>query len=232
MIKNQMARSRRYIIPDLPHHTIQRGNNRQNIFYDEGDKTYFLSKLEEIAKKAQVLIGSYCLMTNHIHLLLYPKDERGLIKVMKETSQYYSQYINRKHKRTGKFWENRYKLHIVDPESEWVIARYIESNPIRAEIVKRAEDYKYSSARANLLGEHNNLITKDIIKKDREGYRDFFHQLDAADPNHIRQINITVEQQKILGSDKFINWLENRLGACLRVRGRGRPSTKQPSKNK
>ncbi len=219
-----MARSIRYIIPNLPHHAIQRGNNRQNIFYNQADRNYFLSKLKEIAKKAQVSIGSYCLMTNHIHLLLYPKDGKGLIKVMKETAQHYTQYINRKHKRTGKLWENRYKLHIIDPENEWVIARYIEGNPARAKITEKAENYKYSSARANLLGERDSLITKDIIKKDREGYRSFFYDLEAADPKHIKEIDITAEQQKALGSNKFITWLESRFDTCLRVRGRGRPS--------
>ena len=74
---------------------------------------------------------------------------------MKGSLQHYTQYINRKHKRSGKLWENRYKLHIVDPECEWAVARYIENNPMRAKMIKKAEDYKYSSARANLLGANN-----------------------------------------------------------------------------
>lgn len=122
-------------------------------------------------------------MTNYIHLLLYPEEEKGLIKVMKKTAQYYTQYINRKYKRTGKLWENRYKLHIVDPESEWVMARYIENKPLRAKMVQSAESYEYSSARANLLGERNYLITKDIIKKNREEYRDFFITLELMIQN-------------------------------------------------
>ena len=218
-----MSRSIRYIIPKLPHHAIQRGNNRQDIFFNQADRAYFLFKLKEIAEKEKVLIGSYCLMTNHIHLLLYPEEEKGLVRLMKETAQHYTQHINRKYKRTGKFWENRYKLHIVDPESEWVIARYIESNSLRAKMVKIAEDYKYSSARANLLGEQNDLITKDIIGKDRKEYKDFFYEQGANDSKHIGKISITAEQQKPLGSIKFINWIEARFGTYLKVRGRGRP---------
>ena len=218
-----MSRPVRYIIPKLPHHAIQRGNNRQDIFFNQADRVYFLSKLKEIAEKEKVLISSYCLMTNHVHLLLYPEEEKGLVKLMKETAQHYTQYINRKYKRTGKFWENRYKLHIVDPQSEWVIARYIESNPSRAKMVKTAEDYKHSSARANLLGEQDVLITKDIIGKDRKEYKDFFYEQEASDPKHLGEISITAEQQKPLGNIKFINWIETRFDTYLKVRGRGRP---------
>ena len=218
-----MARAKRYIIPGLPHHAIQRGNNRQNIFFDKADRLYFLSKLEEISQEEKVPIGAYALMTNHIHMLLYPEKADGLIKFMKGAAQNYTQYINRKRKRSGKLWENRYKLHIVDPECEWVIARYIESNPVRARMVKKAEDYKYSSARTNLLGESSSIVTKDIIQLRKKAYQDFFYESEAMDKEHIKRIAEIVQQEKALGTGKFIDWLEKKMDVCMKVRGRGRP---------
>ena len=219
-----MARAMRYIIPDLPHHAIQRGNNRQDIFFDETDRLYFLSKLKEISQNEKVLIGSYALMTNHIHILLYPKTKDGLINTMKGTLQHYTQYINRKHKRSGKLWENRYKLHIVDPECEWIVARYIENNPMRAKMIKKAEDYKYSSARANLLGENNTIITRDIIQGKRKEYNIFFYDSESMNKEHIAQITDIIQQEKALGSTKFINWIEEKFKVCFKVRAIGRPA--------
>lgn len=120
-----MPRKTRYIIPQIPHHTLQRGNNRQRVFYDVEDRRRFLSSLTTLSKKENVLLGAYCLMTNHVHLLLYPQTSAGLIKLMKSLSQLHTQHINHKYKRTGKLWENRYKLNIIDPDYEWIVARYI-----------------------------------------------------------------------------------------------------------
>lgn len=222
-----MARAIRYIIPDFPHHAIQRGNNRQDIFFDKADRVYFLSKLKELFKEEKVLISSYCLMTNHVHMLLYPQGRDALIRAMKGVAQHYAQYVNHKYKRSGKLWENRYKLHIVDPEYEWVVARYIENNPLRAKMIEKAEKYDYSSARSHLLNDSNSacndIITKDIIRAEREGYRDFFYDLKAMDKEHIAQVANTVQQEKVLGSEKFIKWVEEKFNVCLKVRGKGRP---------
>src|SRR3989338_10855138 len=130
-----MPRKIRYILPELAHHAIQRGNNRQNVFLDMDDRQSFLQSLGKYGRENNVYIGAYCLMTNHVHLLLYPETEEGLIVFMKLVSQMHSQRMNRKYRRSGKLWENRYKLHIVDPDYEWYVARYIELNPVRARMV-------------------------------------------------------------------------------------------------
>jgi len=227
-----MARAMRYIIPNLPHHAIQRGNNRQNIFFDKADRAYFLSKLKKLLEKEKVLMGSYCLMTNHVHMLLYPQRRDALITVMKGTAQHYTQYVNRKYKRSGKLWENRYKLHIVDPEYEWVVARYIENNPLRAKMVKKAENYNFSSARFHLLNDgasasDGEVITKDIIQAKRKEYEDFFYDLEAMNKDHIAQVADVIQQEKVLGGEKFIKWVEGKFNACLRIRGKGRPAKKK-----
>ncbi|MBN2120771.1 MAG: transposase [Candidatus Omnitrophica bacterium] len=219
-----MPRKIRYIIPQIPHHALQRGNNRQKIFSDKKDKDYFLANLKQYAQENKVAIGAYCLMTNHFHLLLYPESYEGLVNFMKLISQVYSQYINRKHKRTGKLWENRYKLHIVDPDYEWVVTRYIEQNPFRAGIVKKAEDYKYSSARAHLNGVDDDILTKDILKGEKKDYRIFFDDDKARDVMFLDKIRTILKQEKVLGSNDFIKRIEKRFKASFIVRERGRPA--------
>lgn len=222
-----MPRTVRYIIPNLAHHVLQRGNNRQNIFFDKKDRVYFLSKMKEISEKEKVLIGAYCLMTNHIHLLLYPKIADGMIKMLKLVAQFYTQCVNRRYRRTGKLWENRYKMHLVDPDYEWVVARYIERNPIRANMVKNATDYQYSSARAHLLGYKDIILTKNIIKSDRKAYFEFFNESESDTKEHLAQIRAVIQQQKVLGSLNFIKRLEDKFNVCFRIRRRGRPLAKK-----
>ena len=218
-----MPRNQRYILPDVPHHAFQRGNNRQKIFHREEDQAYFLKHTKNYAKENQVRIGAYCIMTNHFHLMVFPKDKEGLIKFMKAGSQKYSQYFNKRYKRTGKIWENRYKMNIVDPESSWFVARYIERNPLRAGMVKKAEEYKHSSAARHLSGKEDNLITEDILKNDRENYVRFFHEKDADDITELDRLRLIIQQQKAIGSNGFLGMLKEKFKVDFNVKGRGRP---------
>ena len=218
-----MPRKIRYIIPQIPHHALQRGNNRQPVFYDAEDRAIFLLNLIKNSKKENVLVGSYCLMTNHIHLLLYPQTPKGLIRLMKLLAQLHTQHINRKYKRTGKLWENRYKLNIVDPDCEWIVARYIERNPVRAGIVKSAASYQYSSAAAHLKMAKDELLTKDIIQGRGSEYMKFFDENEADKKENLKNIQMIVEQEKAWGSTKFIKDLEDRFKTVFRTRKRGRP---------
>lgn len=218
-----MSRKNRYVINGIPHHAFQRGNNGQNIFRQETDKMFFIKHLARDAKENKVNIGSYCLMTNHFHFLLFPETRDGLITLMKSVSQRYSQYFNWKYKRTGKIWENRYKLNLVEPESAWLVARYIERNPVRARMVERAEEYEYSSAAQHLSGEKNALVTEDILKNSRESYIRFFYEKDADDKKKLDQMRTIIQQQKAIGSDNFLEKLKKEFKVDFNVRMRGRP---------
>jgi putative transposase len=160
-------------------------------------------------------------MDNHVHLLVYPDSKEGMIKFMKSISQYHTQYINRKYKRSGKLWENRYKMHLVDPDYEWTVARYIELNPVRANMVNDPADYQYSSARNHLKDDKDDKINKDIIKERKKDYRGFVEE--GIKGKEIKQIRDVLQQGKILGTDEFINKIEKKLKITLKVRGRGRP---------
>ena len=140
---------------------------------------------------------------------------------MKSINQYYTQYINRKYKRSGKLWENRYKLHLVDPDYEWVVARYIELNPVRARMITNPTDYHYSSAKKHLKGEKDSIVSKDIIEGKERDYLEFIKE--EIKERELKQIRDTLKQGKVLGSDKFISKVEKRFGGTFRIRGVGRP---------
>ncbi|MCF7874700.1 MAG: transposase [Candidatus Omnitrophica bacterium] len=216
-----MPRQVRYIIPKVAHHAMQRGNNRQQIFFNSKDKQFFCQNLKKYSKEYKAYIGAYCLMDNHLHLLVYPDSKEGMIKFMKSISQYHTQYINRQYKRSGKLWENRYKMHLVDPDYEWTVARYIELNPVRANMVNDPTGYQYSSARNHLKDDKDDKINKDIIKERKKDYRGFVEE--GIKGKEIKQIRDVLQQGKILGTDEFIDKIEKKLKITLKVRGRGRP---------
>ncbi len=147
-----MPRIARAVATGYPHHVIQRGNNKEKVFFDKEDRERYLSLLKKYSDKWDSPILAYCLMSNHVHLLTRPDMEESLYKMMQGVTLCYTQYINRKYERTGRLWESRYHSCIVDKERYlWAVARYIEQNPVRAKMVKRVEDYLYSSARARIV---------------------------------------------------------------------------------
>lgn len=141
-----MARLPRLTVAEFPHHVIQRGNDRQPIFRDAGDQERLLGLLGEYASREKVAIHSYVLMDNHFHLLLTPQTQIGIPRMMQGVGRTYVQYFNRRHRRTGTLWEGRYRATTVqtDPYCLACMA-YIDLNPVRAGIVKRPEDYVWSS---------------------------------------------------------------------------------------
>lgn len=227
-----MPRKRRFILPNLPHHAIQRGNNRQQIYFENEDYDYYLRILHRESLEKGVGIGAYCLMTNHLHLLLYPREAEGLIGMMKSVSQHYSQYVNKKYHRSGKLWDNRYKLNLVDPDCKWVVARYIEKNPLRARMVFRAELYPYSSARAHLLGTKDAILTYDIMGSFGERYKAFFDEISSEEEAAQRRLRETSQQGKPFGGQAFLEKMGQIFGVDFTIKQRGRPRRHELSTNK
>jgi putative transposase len=127
-----MPRLGRAVAPGYPHHVIQRGNNRENVFFEKEDRTKYLSLLNKYAFKWNAPIMAYCLMSNHIHLLTKPLSEESLFKMMQGLTLCYTQYINRMYGRTGRLWESRYHSCIVDHDKYlWAVARYIRQEKKR-----------------------------------------------------------------------------------------------------
>ncbi len=144
-----MARLPRLYFPGCVQHVIQRGNNRDAFFYDEADYKVYLSFVNDAAKKYQVAIHAFVLMTNHVHLLATPSGEQGISRLMQALGRRYVQYINFTYGRTGTLWEGRYKSTLVDSDSYLLtVYRYLELNPVRAGMVTHASEYPWSSYQA------------------------------------------------------------------------------------
>jgi putative transposase len=222
-----MPRIARAVATGFPHHVIQRGNNKEKLFFDKKDREQYLSLLKKYADKWDSPILSYCLMSNHVHLLTRPKEEESLYKMMQGITLCYTQYINRKYKRTGRLWESRYHSCIVDKEKYlWAVARYIEQNPPRAKIVKKEEDFPYSSARAHIKGIRDEVLGEDLFEEgQRKDYREFIRTgIPEEERNRIRYSTRT---GRPFGSETFVRNMEKKLDRRFILRSPGRPKKKR-----
>lgn len=205
-----MARLPRFVIPGQPQHVIQRGNNREVVFVADEDYRYYLAKLQEACQKYQCDLHAYVLMTNHVHLLMTPHIEKGIGKVMQSLGRYYVQYFNHQYRRTGTLWEGRYKATLLDSE-QYLLAcsRYIELNPVRANMVDQPEDYPWSSYHGNAWGHEDRLLRKHEVynalgsndEERRLHYRALFsHHASEKELNEIRD---ATNKAWVLGNDRF-----------------------------
>jgi putative transposase len=154
-----MARALRLQIPGLSQHVIQRGNNRSDLFRCAMDYAFFLTTLREAARRCHFDVHAYVLMTNHVHALATPRIKTGLSRGMQIVGTRYVNYFNRRYARTGTLFDGRYRSMAIETERYWFTCmRYVELNPVRAGLVSRPEDYRWSSYGANALGIRDGLV--------------------------------------------------------------------------
>ncbi len=159
-----MPRLKRLVVPGLPHHVILRGNNRSDIFVRPDDFNFYLEKLEAACADYGCDVHAYVLMTNHLHLLVTPRQESSLAQTMQMVGRHYVPYFNRVADRTGALFESRYRSTIVDSEPYLLICmRYVELNPVRAGIVRHPRAYRWSSYATNAMGQPNPLVTQHTV---------------------------------------------------------------------
>ncbi len=180
-----MPRQPRYWFPSAVLHVVQRGNNRSPIFVDDDDRRRFVDDLFAATRKHGVALHAYVLMTNHVHLLASPRAAEAMPRTMQTAGRRYVARFNRMHARTGTLWEGRYRATLVDADQYFFACmRYIESNPVRAGMVGRPEEYRWSSHRANALGAYDPLVTLhalytslgDVAESRCAAYRRMFEQ--------------------------------------------------------
>jgi len=219
-----MPRLARNVFPKLPHHITQRGNRREDIFFMESDRAIYLKWLNEYSQKYNVDVLAYCLMTNHVHLILKPDSEDGLQKVLKPLHMRYAQYINKAKGWKGHLWQGRFFSSALDESYLWSAIRYIEQNPVRAGMVDNAEDYIWSSATAHCG------IKKDSLLSDLTGLKRAISMQEWSKwlllPEQEDEINIiqrNIEKGLPCGSENFIDHLEKQINQQLRYRPQGRP---------
>lgn len=215
-----MARLARIVIPGLPHHVTQRGNRRERTFFEDDDYALYLDLLAESKIKARSEIWAYCLMPNHVHLIVVPSDEDGLRRTVSDLHRRYTGYINARARMTGHLWQGRYGSVVMDEEHLFNAVHYVTLNPVRAGLVKRAEDWPWSSARAHLAGKDDKVVTvKPVL--DRVG--DFAALLDTPiDPDEAYVALRRAETVgRPIGGDEWLEGLEIKTGKTLKPGKRG-----------
>jgi len=217
-----MPRLARIIGPSYPHHLVQRGNNRREVFSDHADRQYYLALLKRYAQKQAVSILAYCLMSNHVHLLVRPGPSSNLPKMMQGIALCYTQAFNRKYGQTGRLWESRYYSSVVEEERYlWAVSCYIEQNPVRAGLTSYPEKYPYSSAAAHMLGVADPVLGEALFDQgETEGYKTLMRELK---PSQIDAIRKQTRSGRPLGTEDFSQKLGGILGRDITQRPRGRP---------
>lgn len=217
-----MARQARIVIPDLSYHITQRGNYRQDVFDRDCDYKQYCRWINEYAKENNVAILAYCLMVNHVHFVVIPKQAEDLACLFKTVHMRYAHYINRQRQVNGHLWQGRFYSCILDDAHLYRAIRYVENNPVRAKIVKDAWDYEYSSASDHSQCRSNSLLDLTIPKNIRIG-QDWKEYLKEDDSELTSDIRLKTKRGLAVGSDKFIKKLEGILNRSLVCIKHGRP---------
>jgi len=229
-----MARRLRLFAADIPYHVIQRGNNRNPIFFSEEDYLFFLDTLAEAKIKHPCLVLGYCLMTNHFHLLLQPKEKDNVSLLIKLLGGKYVRYINKAYKRTGTLWEGRFKCCLIDKNIYFLSClRYIETNPVRAGMVVLPELYRWSSYRARAFGEKNAILDLDSWynglgpnpQEQQLNYRKFFKT--SMPESELKLIREMTQKNGLIGCSNFKEGIQRITGKKIIFRDPGRPANSE-----
>src|SRR5216684_7215921 len=172
-----MARLARVVIPGHPHHVTQRGNGRACTFFGDADYALYRDLLAENCRAATVEVWAWCLMPNHVHLILVPSDPDGLRRALARVHRHYAGVIQARRKRSGHFWQGRFGAVVMDEAHLAAALRYVSLNPVRARLVKRARDWRWSSARASHRGKDDGVTA---LKPIRDRFPRFADLLSSA----------------------------------------------------
>lgn len=226
-----MPRTSRVVLPNYPHHIIQRGHNKQVIFASDEDYVYYLENLKEWKKALGCHIYAYCLMTNHVHLIVNPgKDAENLALLMKRVSGRQTRYVNKIEGRSGTLWEGRYKSSPIKAD-EYLLAccRYIELNPVRAGIIEDPITYKWSSYRHKVGNEQLDWLDSDpcyirLGATDRERGKKYKGWISKSIPEgEWEMLRQAIQRGQLTGGDKFVEAVAKKIGRRIEFRGQGRP---------
>ena len=221
-----MPRKPRFYLPGVPAHIIQRGNNRQAVFFCDEDYSAYLGWLKSGTKAHDCAIHAYVLMTNHVHLLVTPQQTDAISRLMQYVGRHYVTYVNHLYKRSGSLWEGRHKGCVI-AQDKYLLAcsRYIELNPVRAGMVTQPGSY-----RGNALGETDGLLTRHGLYTElgatpterQHRYHELFRT--SLEPEQVHDIRATVQTGTPLGNDRFREQIEQALGCKVGQARRGKPS--------
>jgi len=215
-----MARLARLVIPGMPYHVTQRGNRRGTTFFEEGDFQVYRDYLAEAVNISGASVWAYCLMPNHVHLIVVPGDPDGLRATFANAHRRYARFINARHRWTGHLWQGRFGAVVMDDAHLTHAARYVALNPVRARLCERAEDWPWSSARAHLAGEDDGLVEVAPLLQRVGDFAAFLAT--EEDQQATRALRMAETTGRPLGSASWIAKLEALTGRALAAKRRGR----------
>ncbi|MGB3223852.1 MAG: transposase [Desulforhopalus sp.] len=218
-------------MPNTPHHVVQRGHNRQTVFVGEDDFDYYRENLIFFKQEFNCKIFAYCLMTNHVHLIIDPGDNPEMLsQLMKRVAGRQTRYVNKLEKRTGSLWEGRFKSSIVST-AEYLPAccRYIELNPVRASVAINPADYKWSSFNCLANGKIDPVVDQRPCYKSlgtngperQKAWKTYVY--DTIADYELKLIRDALQRGQVTGGDKFQQEISKKLGIRLSNKGPGRP---------
>jgi len=214
-----MARLARVVVPGVPHHVTQRGNGRARVFFGAADYALYRDLLAEECRAAEVEVWAWCLMPNHVHLILVPSDADGLRRALAPVHRYYAGVIHARQKRTGHFWQGRFGAVAMDEEHLAAAVRYVALNPVRARLVKRARDWRWASTRAHLAGRNDGITALAPIRGRFPSFADLLAL--GPDAELFDRLRAAESVGRPLGSATFVGRIERLTGRTLKAGKRG-----------
>ena len=228
-----MPRRARVLVPHCPHHVVQRGHNRQVVFLADEDYQFYLDNLAEWKVRLGIKLYAWCLMTNHIHLVLEPGEDAGTVSLlMKRLAGRQAAFVNKQERRSGALWEGRFKASPVQRDAYLLACcRYVEMNPVRASMVAGPRQYRWSSYR-----ERMGLASRDLLDRDasylgladaeaqrRVRYQAYMQQ--GASDQEVALLRSAWSRNQLTGNQRFVDEIERRIGQHIECRGRGKPKS-------
>ena len=214
-----MVRLARVTPAGVPHHVIQRGNRRQKVFFSVEDRRNYLEILALQSRIYGMQVWAYCLMDNHIHLIVVPEREGSLTKAISATHETYTRMINFRQGWSGYLWQGRFKSMPLDEKYLCAAVRYVELNPVRAGIVKRPQDYVWSSAQFHILRTPNSILSHFYLLDEICDWKNYLSQ--ENDHLETKAIRRHTESGRPLGSELFVSQLEAQVERTLRKQKTG-----------
>ena len=219
-----MPRFARVVIPECPHHVTQRGNERRDIFFTPTDRQTYLSLLQHFARIYCVDVLGYCLMTNHVHLVLLPRGAESMAKLLREVHMRYSQYRHALELGSGHLWQGRYYSCVLEPARLSSVMRYVELNPVRAGLASDAGHYTWSSAAVHLGGRDPARLIA-MADWNQCWTPPEWQAVLTQGAEESAAIRDATYSGRPLGSHEFVATLEQSTGRRLRRGRAGRPTT-------
>ncbi len=220
-----MPRMARIVIPNYPYHVTQRGNRRQKTFFHDEDYRYYIELMSEFSLKSGTEIWAYCLMPNHVHLVMMPVEEDGLRATLGEAHRRYTRYVNFREGWRGHLWQERFHALTMDEDYLLSTVRYVERNPVVAALCNHPEEWEWSSARAHIKGEDDELVRVKPMMGRIDDWEKYLSATDSS--SQINQIKQHTRTGRPLGNMEFIRKLGAIAGIDLSLKTPGRKPTEK-----